>query len=100
MEIRFSAPFVKRITNPDDPRYACALDAFTWSAIEQEMGYEPTSLRGSGERAIRFVLDGATTDEYDRVIRALLTLDPDATIRTARAVYEGLADFENQRGKA
>lgn len=33
---------------------------------------------------------------HDRVIRALLTLDPDATVRTARAVYEGLEDFERQ----
>ena len=47
----------------------------------------------------RFVLD-ADERAHDRVIRALLTLDPDATVRTARAIYEGLADFEKQRGKA
>ncbi len=41
----------------------------------------------------------ADTEDHDRVIRALLTLDPDATVRTARAVYEGLEDFEKQRGK-
>ncbi len=46
----------------------------------------------------RFTL---ATDEqgHDRVIRALLTLDPDATVRTARACYNGLKDFEHQRGK-
>ncbi len=52
-------------------------------------------------RAVRFQLhDGfsgtVSTEDYDNVIRALLNLDPDATIRTARAVYEGLADFEAQ----
>ncbi len=42
----------------------------------------------------------ANERQHDNVIRALLTLDPDATVRTARAVYEGLEDFEKQRGKA
>ncbi len=48
---------------------------------------------------VRFRLVPGTIDHHDRVIRALLTLDPDATVRTARAVYEGLQDFEKQRGK-
>ena len=48
---------------------------------------------------VRFTLPEASVEDHDRVIRALLTLDPDATVRTARAVYEGLEDFEKQRGK-
>lgn len=48
------------------------------------------------ERCVRFRLLDADTADHDKVIRALLTLDPDATVRTARAVFEGLADFEAQ----
>lgn len=39
---------------------------------------------------------GVAPSVYDRLIKRLLNLDPDATIRTARAVYEGLADYEAQ----
>lgn len=55
------------------------------------------------DRAVRFILaddtfgtQTATVEQHDQVIRALLTLDPDATVRTARAIYEGLSDFEAQ----
>ncbi len=48
---------------------------------------------------VRFALHNADSGVHDRVIRALLQLDPDATVRTARAVYEGLEDFQRQRGK-
>ena len=44
---------------------------------------------------LRFSLDGDER-QHDEVIRALLTYDPHATIRTARAVYEGRDDFEAQ----
>ena len=53
--------------------------------------------------ACRFVLSEhadsfkpATFEQHDQVIRLLLELDPHATIRTSRATYEGLADFESQ----
>lgn len=38
----------------------------------------------------------ADTGIQDKVIHALLNLDPEATIKTARAVYEGLTDFKTQ----
>ena len=34
---------------------------------------------------------------HDKVIRALLQVDPQAEIRTAKAIYRGLADFLNQQ---
>lgn len=53
--------------------------------------------------AVRFQLvkdkdsyEQADSDIQDKVIGALLDLDPDATIRTARAVFEGRTDFESQ----
>ena len=46
------------------------------------------------DRAMSF--KPAIFEQHDSVIRALLELDPDATIRTARATYEGLADFKTQ----
>jgi hypothetical protein len=33
----------------------------------------------------------------DQVIHALLKLDPQAEIRTAKAIYKGLMDFEKQK---
>lgn len=49
---------------------------------------------------VRFTLPDATVAEHDTVIRALLTTDPDARVRTSRATYENLADFESQlRGR-
>ena len=52
----------------------------------------------------RFVLvakamskDAATFEQHDEVIRALLVIDPEAVVRTARATYEGLTDFDAQK---
>lgn len=45
---------------------------------------------------VRFTLPGATTAQHESVILALLTLDPRATIRTSRARYVGLADYQRQ----
>jgi len=45
---------------------------------------------------VRFTLPGATTAQHEQVILALLTLDPRATIRTARARYAGLHDYMRQ----
>ena len=39
----------------------------------------------------------ATFEQHDAVILALLTIHPDARIRTARATFEGLADWEAQK---
>ncbi len=61
------------------------------------------NVKWSDPFSVRFTLhsDGpgsapADTETHDRVIRTLLELDPDATVRTARAVFEGLQDFESQ----
>ncbi len=54
-----------------------------------------TSVRGENGEYVRFRLPNDDAI-HDSVIRALLTLDPEATVRTARAVYEGLNDFEQQ----
>ena len=39
----------------------------------------------------------ATFEQHDSVIRALLKLDPRARVRTARATYESLEDFDAQK---
>ena len=39
----------------------------------------------------------ATFEQHDSVIRALLELDPRARVRTARATYESLEDFDAQK---
>lgn len=61
------------------------------------------NIKWSDPFSVRFTLhcDGpgsapANSDAHDKVIRALLVLDPDATVRTARATYNGLRDFESQ----
>ena len=63
------------------------------------------NVKWSDPFSVRFTLhaDGpgsAPADEvaHDEVIRQLLMLDPDATVRTARAIYEGWEDFIGQRG--
>lgn len=50
---------------------------------------------------VRFVLVArplsntpATCEQHEQVIRSLLQLDPKAKIRTAKAFYDGLADYE------
>lgn len=88
MEIRYSQP----------PAYPA------WSKADQcaKMFGLEAAITSTSQYGVRFTLPGASVDDHDRVIRALLTLDPDATIRTARACYEGLRDFEAQlsvRGK-
>lgn len=47
--------------------------------------------------AVRFRLLDADESEHDQVIAKLFELDPNAVVRTARAVYESKADFEAQR---
>lgn len=109
MEIRFSKAHAKSVQNPNDPRYANALDNYVSSVVEEQRATAgPIRQHGHAVRFALYTNDGtyggsnpkpATAETHDRVIRALLTLDPDATIRTARAVYEGLEDFEKQRRK-
>ncbi len=90
MEIRFSDKGWERVT--PDPYVDTVHDAAGELGIATRM----TSARG---RSVRFTLPGSDEADHDRVIRALLTLDPDATVRTAKAIYNGKADFEKQRGK-
>lgn len=82
MEIRFSPGHV-----PPDP--IARVHQFA-----QEAGSKVyiTKLRSP---VLRFTV-GGTESTVDYVIRALLTLDPDATVRTARATYNGKDDFERQ----
>ena len=61
------------------------------------------NVKWSDPFSVRFTLhsDGpgsapADVATHDRVILALLELDPDATVRTARATFEGLADYKAQ----
>ncbi len=84
MEIRFSKPVGSEVGTVY--RMAHAADC-------------AVKLASANGRRVRFSLPEADEQKHDRVIRALLTLDPDATVRTARAVYEGLEDFQRQRGK-
>ncbi len=88
MEIRFS----KAMAFPEQPIRAAAKDAGVYARIKWGRMSEA-----------RFILcsefggyQPATTEAHDRVIRALLTLDPDAVVRTAKAIYSGRDDFENQ----
>ncbi len=62
------------------------------------------NVKWSDPFSVRFTLHSAGPGSapadvatHDKVILALLTLDPDATVRTARATYESLADFEAQK---
>lgn len=41
--------------------------------------------------------DSASFEQHDQVIKALLERYPDARIRTARATFEGLADWQAQK---
>ncbi len=95
MEIRFSDKFCEGMDyepqSPLDRRYY----AIKTAAMQNDAVWLTTKVRGP---FARFTLPAEPEWVHDRVIRALLTLDPDATVRTARAVYEGLEDFEKQRG--
>lgn len=47
-----------------------------------------------GRIETRFTLPHASFSEHDSVIRALLDMDNDAEIRTAKAVYHGLNHYD------
>ena len=88
MEIRFS----KARQYPEDSIWAAAHAA----GIHARVKWATTA-------AVRFQLVQdkesyvqAPPDKQEAVIAALLALDPDATIRTARAIYEGLIDYQTQ----
>ncbi len=60
-----------------------------------------------GAQFVRFVLvdrpmsdKQATFLQQDAVLWALLQFDPQAEIRTAKAHFHGLSDFERQTGRA
>ncbi len=84
MEIRFSK-FKGLLAGP-----------LTIEGTARSVGVKPVVISSYTDSSVRFNLPAATVQEHDNVIRALLTLDPDATVRTARAVYEGLEDFVRQ----
>lgn len=56
-------------------------------------GVPAVEVKWTRGREVRFTLPGATVEQHESVIRALLELDPLARIRTARAVYEGRDDY-------
>lgn len=94
MEIRFSEGYVSPGGRPT------LATKETVENVAAKLGLVAWDARARRE-SVRFVLNNnngsmASDAAHDRVIRALLTLDPDATIRTARAVFEGLKDFEAQ----
>mgnify|MGYP001560156897 CR=1 FL=1 len=60
-------------------------------------------LKWANDSACRFVLvmhrnshQLADHAAHAKVIRTLLVIDPQAEIRTAKAIYRGIADFEKQ----
>lgn len=61
-------------------------------------------LKWADDSACRFTLvehrdspQLADHEAHNVVIRALLTVDPQAEIRTAKAIFRGIADFINQQ---
>lgn len=93
MEIRWTKAF-------NDPWHA------VWQTVEdagRDHGYPSLTaeLTSQRENTVRFKTkfsrrDLADEPATDVAIRALLTLDPDAVVRTAKAIYNGRADFEQQ----
>ena len=88
MEIRFS----RARQDPEDAIWAVAHAA----GIHARVKWATTAV-------VRFQLvqdkdsyHQAPTDRQEAVIAALLALDPDATVRTARVIYEGLIDYQAQ----
>ena len=89
MEIRLSKPdlyFDKRVEQ-------AAAQAGCWPRI-----------KWARPDAVRFVLVDrpmskqiATFEQHDDVIARLFMEDPHAIVRTARALYEGAADFQAQK---
>jgi len=92
MEIRLSTPdlyFDKRVER-------AAADAGCFARIKWR---EHTKVRFVLLRAAGSALY-ASSAAHDNVIRELLTRHPQATIRTARAHYAGLDDFQRQKDGA
>ena len=89
MEIKLSTPDLFIDTHIDK----AAADAGCYARIKWWM-----------PQGARFILvaapmsdQPATFEQHDSVIRALLELDPRARVRTARATYESLEDFDAQK---
>lgn len=90
MEIRLTHNFTTFI---DSQVAQAAVDAGCYANIKWWMPH-----------GARFTLHASNTnpapasfEHHDAVIHALLTIHPDARIRTARATYESLSDFEAQK---
>ena len=95
MEVRFSDQWVR-----DNPRIYPET-AISKVAIANDHW---VAIKWADDSACRFVIlerpgDAQLADyaAHDKVIRALLAIDPHAEIRTAKAIYRGLADFDNQQ---
>lgn len=93
MEIRFSDGFRA------DPQDTVDNIASTHRAHMHLSSASGQSVRFTLRRSYRAESKIVDDMAHDIVIRALLTLDPDARVRTAKAVFNGLKDFEAQRGK-
>lgn len=82
------------------------LDVFFFEHIEHAAKIARcfARIKWTTPRQVRFVLVEramsnmpASVEQHDQVIGALLAIDTQATVRTARATYEGALDFEAQR---
>ena len=92
MEIRFSDTWARGNAYPEDTVKRAAKSACLHA-----------HLKWADDSACRFILVEhpgsyhiADHASHDKVICALLAIDPLAEIRTAKAIYCGLADFERQ----
>lgn len=70
-----------------------AMNAGCWARLKWQM---PNGARFTLQAAPGLDVP-ASFEQHDAVILSLLTIYPDARIRTARATYESLADFEAQK---
>ena len=92
MEIRFSDAWARLNDYPED----------TVRHVAASHG-QHAKVKWADDSACRFTIqehrdspalaDHAT---HDKIIRQLLTIDPDAEIRTAKAIYRGYEDFQHQ----
>ena len=56
----------------------------------------PITVKWARQHRVRFTIDAPSGPVHDDVIRDLLQQDPQAKVKTARATYHGLEDFDRQ----
>ena len=93
MLITFSEPFLKIVEGSTFRTLADRVEGTT--RITAECPHYQLTWDNGAE--VRFTLPGATTAQHEAVIAALLELDPNATIRTSRAMYRGREDYRRQK---